>query len=76
MQYRVIHSTNITEFENEVIEHLSQGWELVAGVSTSVAIHYDNTFEYSYAQAMIYDTEDIYPISPTNQELANTTVLP
>ena len=52
-QYKVLHSTHHETFEKEVEEYLAQGWELVGGLSTAVAVHYDNTFEWSWAQAMI-----------------------
>ena len=51
-QYKIVHSTHHEEFEKEVMQALADGWKLVGGVTTSVAIHYDNSFEYSWAQAV------------------------
>jgi len=51
-QYKVVHATNHESFEKEVEELLAVGWKLVGGLTTSVATHYDNTFEYSWAQAL------------------------
>jgi hypothetical protein len=52
IQYKVVHATDHETFEKEVEEYLANGWQLVGGLTTSVAVHYDNTFEYSWAQAL------------------------
>jgi hypothetical protein len=52
-QYKVIHATHHETFEKEVEEYLAKGWELVGGLTTSVATHADFTFEYSWAQAIV-----------------------
>lgn len=51
-QYKVIHATHHESFEKEVEQYLADGWQLVGGLATAVAIHYDNTFEWSWAQAV------------------------
>lgn len=56
-EYKLIHSTHHETFEQDVTQHLADGWVLIGGVSTAVAIHYDNTFEWTWSQAMTKTTK-------------------
>lgn len=50
-RYHVVWSTNLEEFEKEVISHVADGWSFVGGVSMSGS---------NFAQAMVkleYESE-------------------
>ena len=51
MKYKVIANSSLETFEQEVNNHIKQGWELLGGVSVSIS-ESDEYCYMLYAQAM------------------------